>query len=312
MHASIVFTIALITAALSIGGLLPGATVVAALLAVAVATLGVPHGGLDHWTGRRLVQSVASPTLQRCWPLVFFPAYAMVAVAVVITWQLFPIATLVAFVVLSARHFAIEDDFNTTGLFGTIAAIGWGGLVIWIPAWCRGAEMHSMLGMVMPMLSETELTTALTSLRCIGWCAIAALVAWSILHRGTPRTGDRLLSACVWVLLFATTPIPISFGIYFCGWHSIRGLHRLRSEHGQTWPGLIVAVAPLSLIATAAIMVGGMTLVRGTVIDAAIVQTLFIGLSAIAVPHMVLHEPAWANLSRFVSRFKTRIIEVAS
>lgn len=302
MHGKIVITIAAITAALSLAGFLPGATVLVLALAIGVAVLGVPHGGLDHWTGRQRFQSLAKPSLERWWPIFFFPIYAAVAIAVVASWNIFPILTLVGFVVMSARHFGSED-----GHTGLIPAIGWGGLVLWVPIWCRGPEMQELISMVMPTLSTSQLVTSMMLLRCIGLCAVVGAIVVTI---ATSVRWDR--SLVVWSVLAAVAPIPVSFGIYFCGWHSVRGLKRLRIEHEQTWRQLIVAVAPLSLAATGLIIAGGWTLARSGGVDAAIVQTLFIGLSAIAVPHMILHEQTLANFPKHVSAIDAVSPEVTS
>lgn len=302
MHGKVVITIAAITAALSIGDVLPGTTVLVVALAIGVAVLGVPHGGLDHWSGRRRIHSLAAPSLERWWPLLFFPIYAAVAIAVVISWNAFPIPTLIGFVLMSARHFGSED-----GHAGLIPAIGWGGLILWVPVWCRGQEMQELLSMVMPTLSTSQLVASMTMLRCISLYAVAGAIVVSVL---TKTRWDRSLA--VWSVLAAVASIPVSFGIYFCGWHSVRGLQRLRIEHQQTWRQLIVSVAPLSIAATALIIAGGWMLAQSGGVDAAIVQTLFIGLSAIAVPHMMLHDPALAGFPKRFSAIDTVRHEVTS
>lgn len=300
MHRNIIVAIAVSAVLVSLGGLLPGATMVAALLALAVAVLGVPHGGLDHWSGRRRI-AAWSRSVGPWWPLLFFPAYGSVAVLVVAAWHFFPVLTLIGFVVMSARHFGLEDGHENM-----IPAIGWGGCILWIPALFRGTELQGLMGMVMPTLSPSELAMSLTALRCIGLFAILAATVWAL------RTGARIgVMPGVWMMLAAATPVPVSFGIYFCGWHSIRGLDRLRTENEQTWGQLVVAVAPLTVAAIGLIVAGGVWLSRGAVLDAAITQTLFIGLSAIAVPHMILHEPSLAGFPRSVGELEATHPQVA-
>jgi hypothetical protein len=78
----------------------PEFSVLVYVAAVLVAILGVPHGGLDHWTGRRLLAS----RFRDSWWLMFFPGYLAVGVAVAASWFVFPLATVIGFFLLSANY----------------------------------------------------------------------------------------------------------------------------------------------------------------------------------------------------------------
>ncbi|MEM8736049.1 MAG: Brp/Blh family beta-carotene 15,15'-dioxygenase, partial [Planctomycetota bacterium] len=92
------------------------------------------------------------------------------------------------------------------------------------------------------------------------------------------------------LLLFAVADPIISFAIYFSGWHSVRGLSRLGTVHGKSPSATILAATPMTLGAVAFALVV-FSLLRGGNASDATVRTMFISLSAIAVPHLLLHGP---------------------
>ncbi len=286
--------------------------------ATLVAVLGVPHGGLDHWTGRRLL---ASHFRDRWW-LMFFPGYLAVGAAVAFAWFAFPVPTVLGFFLLSAWHFGREDQHRIAEIQRTkrssayvehLSAIALGGLVIWIPAIVRPIEMASILRMIVPSSDPQDVAQIvyLTQWIAIALCpmAISFLITPLLsghlnIIRSKVASGEDVCH--VWVPLAtagiaAFTPILVSFTVYFCLWHSMLGLSRLRSQEGLTRPHFLMAVLPLSALAVGGVATLGF-LVHfgdgGPAIHAipASIQTLFIGLSAIAVPHLLLHE--WSDLAQ--------------
>ena len=274
--------------------------------ALLVAGLGVPHGGLDHWTGRRLLEH----RFRGHWWVVFFPAYLATGFVVAVSWIAFPALTVVLFFVLSAWHFGREDQhYSTKVLDGTtsfslmtqVSAVALGGLVIWVPALVRPGELQTLLTLILPSsgASEAGQVVWLTEAVARVMCPIAGLVVlFQLVLNG------RDLKAWVpfaTVVISASMPILVSFTAYFCFWHSIIGLQRLRNEEGLTGRQFVVATMPLSAVAVAGV-VGLSWLYRNSLAGAKIdlvpasLQTLFIGLSAIAVPHLLLHQ--WADAVR--------------
>ena len=296
----------------------PGFPALVLCAATLVAVLGVPHGGLDHWTGRRLL---ASHFRDRWW-LMFFPGYLAVGLAVAAAWFAFPVPTVLGFFLLSAWHFGREDQHRIASIHGTkrssayvehLSAIALGGLVIWIPAIVRPLEMEELLRMIVPSNDSQD---AAQIVRLTQWVAMATC-PMAILFLITPLLSGHLNiirskvgrgeDVCnVWVPIAtagiaAFTPILVSFTAYFCLWHSMLGLSRLRSQEGLTRLPFLMSILPLSALAVGGVAAIGF-LVRfgdgGPSVDTipASLQTLFIGLSAIAVPHLLLHE--WSDLAQ--------------
>jgi Brp/Blh family beta-carotene 15,15'-monooxygenase len=275
------------------------------LAAISVAVVGVPHGGLDHWAGRRLL----SRRFADRWWLVFFITYLAVAVGFAASWIAFPVSTVLVFFIASAWHFGREDykanlndgsDKQTVKLmrkvFGHFRSMAVGGLVIWIPTLVRPDEMRGLLSLIIPAsgsIGEAQQVVLYTQWLSLLLVPIAGFVVCKNLVSGANDLKHWVPLATAAVSIF--TPILLSFTIYFCAWHSVQGLHRLQRQERLTNRQFAWATLPLSVMAVAGIVFFGWyfqdattALVTGG--RAPVLQTLFIGLSAIAVPHLLLHE----------------------
>lgn len=287
----------------------PDFSVLVYVAAVMVAILGVPHGGLDHWTGRRILAS----RYQNFWWLIFFPGYLAMGLTVAACWFVFPVATVIGFFLLSAWHFGREDQHRiatksrylaSSAALGHVSAIALGGLVIWVPALARVEEMAWMLQMIIPAndVGAVEQIVFFTRLIAFVLCPLALVACLLQLCRGVKDLNAWVPIATAGVA--AGAPILVSFTAYFCLWHSILGLSRLRSQEGLKVPQFIAAILPLSLTAVAGVVAAGWIFQQSSGTNSigtipVSLQTLFIGLSAIAVPHLLLHE--WSDRVQCVS-----------
>jgi Brp/Blh family beta-carotene 15,15'-monooxygenase len=267
---------------------------------VAVALLGVPHGGLDHWPGQRLLRR----WFGNRWWLVFFPSYLLVASLVVAAWVWIPVIAVPAFFVASAWHFGREDQQASrpaevadppSNWFRQCAAVAVGGLVIWIPALLRPSELMLLLEMINTR-NEPAIVWMIVQVTQIIAAAMlpiaAAVIASQILRNPFSSTVWVPLST---VMIAICTPILVAFTLYFCGWHSWQGLVRLRRDADLKVGEFIFQIAPLSFLAVLGVMVVGLWL-QGPATDALLeehsiwLRLTFIGLAAIAIPHVIVHE----------------------
>jgi Brp/Blh family beta-carotene 15,15'-monooxygenase len=99
---------------------------------------------------------------------------------------------------------------------------------------------------------------------------------------------DNALVASL-VVLFAVASPLVSFPVYFCAWHSARGLRRLRVELGESWPELVRSLAPLTVGAIALVGLAAWLVLGGAGWDETLIRATFVGLSAVAMPHLLLH-----------------------
>ncbi|XZE19101.1 Brp/Blh family beta-carotene 15,15'-dioxygenase [Pirellulaceae bacterium SH449] len=266
---------------------------------LSVALLGVPHGGLDHWVGKRLLYS----KLGSLWWLVFFPMYLIIGAIFTAGWYRFPVITVVTFFVLSAWHFGREDERASESghsklslrgfpkLFNVVSAISLGGIVIWVPVLARSHEFAQLLTYIVPAQNRQGIgqIVFVTQILAVALLPIAA-VSFSY------RAKNSASSLRSWIPIATTitaiiAPILVTFTLFFCGWHSLQGLSRLRSSESLTHRQFLRHVAPLSLAAIGGIGLFGWWYYGATIgNDTALLQMTFIGLSAIAIPHLVVHE----------------------
>ncbi len=253
-------------------------------LAVLVGVVGMPHGGVDHLTGSVLLAPVAG----RYWPLAFVTGYTLVMAVVVAGWIWFPLLILVGFVLLSAVHFGMADNSPHTpgGLALTMLE---GGMVVWVPALFHPAEFTRLLTWVVPGNRWPEYILFDPSLRA-GLClALGITVARAV--GSSAFTAIRVVGFAV---LFAVAPPLVSFAIYFCGWHSVVELTRL-AQHADPsdlvtgFGKVVMAAAPLSGLAVLLAVIGWGVMSADGPLTPGIVQAVFVGLSVVAVPHMLLH-----------------------
>jgi len=270
----------------------PGAAAKAAVLAALVAMLGLPHGAVDHLEGRTLL----APRVGRAWWLVFGALYVAAATVVVAAWLLWPPGLLVGFLLLAAGHFGAEDvaadpaaprgppRVLEAGLRGAIPVLG---PVLFHPE--RTGELFAYL---LPGSSAAGVQAVLVPLAWgapvfAGALAAFAVIAWASGRRGT-AVEVLALTVAVGVL-----PPLLAFVVYFCLWHAPR--HTLtvaaRLSPADARHGLVRftrAALPLTLMTAVAGAAVSWWLGSAAHAVPAVIATVFVGLAALTVPHVVL------------------------
>jgi Brp/Blh family beta-carotene 15,15'-monooxygenase len=266
---------------------------------LSVALLGVPHGGLDHWLGKRLLFR----KLGSLWWLVFFPIYLFVGAIFAAGWYRYPVITVVTFFVLSAWHFGCEDErasasdrsnLSSRGfskLLNFVSAVSLGGIVIWIPSLARSNEFANLLTYIVPTQNWQDIGQIVLVTQILAAALLPIAVVSASYHIRDSASSLRSWIPIATMGTAILAPILVTFTLFFCGWHSLQGLSRLRSSESLTHLQFLRQVAPLSLAAIGGIGLFGWWHYGATIgNDTALLQMTFIGLSAIAIPHLILHE----------------------
>jgi Brp/Blh family beta-carotene 15,15'-monooxygenase len=272
------------------------AGVTAGVLAVLVALIGLPHGAADHRFARPRLEPVLGPA----WLPVFLAGYLAVAMIVVGGWFVAPAATVVAFFLASAWHFGQEEPRLLIGPRGLrpVFRFARGGLVIWTPLVFHARDVAAILGLAAPGGSGPAIHHALSLLTACSWIMLPiAAAGWTLqllaASRSTGRRrrvllADNALVASLVVLYVVANPL-VSFPVYFCGWHSARGLERLRRQLGESWSELARSLAPMTVGAIALVGLAAWLVLGGAGLNGTLIRATFVGLSAVAVPHLLLH-----------------------
>ena len=296
MHAASVILLcwAMIGAACFFSSAMAG--VAAGVVAVLVALVGLPHGAADH----RFARPRLEPVLGMAWLPVFLTGYVAVAVAFASSWFVAPAFTILVFFLASAWHFGQEEPRLPIGprSLRPVFRFARGGLVIWVPLVCHNAEVCEILGLVAPGGSDPAIQRVTSLLTACSWIMLPiAAVAWALQGLAAGARGgqmrrillaDNALVASL-VVLFAVASPLVSFPVYFCGWHSARGLKRLRIELGESWPALARSLAPLTVGAITLVGLAAWLVLGGAGWNDTLIRATFVGLSAVAIPHLLLH-----------------------
>ena len=141
------------------------------LLAIlaAVAVLGVPHGSLDVVYASRSYKLFGPGR----W-LAFIGLYVAAAGIVVLTWLWVPLAFLIGFLAISARHFA--GDLRPGS--GVLLRIAHGLAPIVLPAYLHGEELTLLFGHLIPAEEAGRLVTFLAGLAPVNLVAILLALVW--------------------------------------------------------------------------------------------------------------------------------------
>jgi Brp/Blh family beta-carotene 15,15'-monooxygenase len=270
--------------------------VIAGILAALVAVVGLPHGAADH----RFARPRLEPVFGAAWLPMFLVGYVAIAAGVVWGWFVAPAATIVIFFLASAWHFGQEEPRLPVGppWLRPVFQFARGGLVIWVPLAFHVEEVAAILSVATPGGSGPAVARATGVLTVCSWIMLAiAVAAWGLQGLAASRCTRRIRLALLadsalvasLVVLFAVASPLVSFLVYFCGWHSARGLKRLRVELGESWPELAVSLAPLTVGAIALIGLAAWLVLGGTGWSDTLIRATFVGLSAVAMPHLLLH-----------------------
>ncbi len=308
MHSAFISILALAFVIASAIGLDSSRSTEVFLLAILVALVGVPHGALDHLVGQRLLR----PAFGSFWGLTFFSVYLAISVVIVIGWHEMPAVTILTFFLVSAWHFGLEErDVDSAGLLRHLLAIASGGLIIWMPALFRGDEVVELLELITPRDQGTPIAFCVSAVAASA-VPLAPLCVFDCIRNDLRSSrSDRGWIQSIWssnclrmlsIAVFCCSVNPlVSFTVYFCGWHSVRGLHQLARSLGESVVATYRKLLPLTVTALALVSAGSFFWSSTGAIETSLIRTVFLGLSALAVPHLCLHVVAGSLSQRFTN-----------
>jgi Brp/Blh family beta-carotene 15,15'-monooxygenase len=297
MHAILfsaaVFGLLAVNSSFDLSSLPPSYIVI--VVAVTVCVVGLPHGADDYRTGQVILKRYLDSRENNCVAnltraLAFITAYMAVAALVVMGWYLLPVVTVLIFFAMSAWHFGSEDKCDVlkgTGLCKPFL-FALGGMVIWVPTLFQADAVGNLLDLIIPG-SGWEAWLVLEILQPVAICCLAIVVLCLALMNWREK------SAWIWLvrigslfILFSFADPFIGFAVYFCGWHSAGELIRFVNRNGSH---AIVRLIPFTLAAIVCCFAGWSAwyFLEGLTWTESLVRTIFIGLSAVAVPHLMLH-----------------------
>ena len=245
---------------------------------------GLSHGAVDHLlSGRRHLGE----------SLRFYVAYVGLFALMCLLWLLTPMGGTWAFFLVSAYHFG-QSDFLTENESPRGTPLLWWtrGLILIIApltAWPgQAAEFISLLA------GDTgDLAAHLAAADIPRWSVALWLLAIHLGALGAAKiqgAGKRqyAIDACALTLLMTLTPPFIGFAIYFVFWHTAQHWKWASSRlEVRDVLQLIRLAAPMTLLAAGGMAALWFIFQPGA---ASLLRWSIIGISALAVPHMLVVE----------------------
>ncbi len=230
------------------------------ILALGLILVGIPHGAVDHLLG---VFQHNKPKIT----LSFILKYLAIAFGFAIFWVLFPIASLLFFILYSAWHFG-QADGEIWKLNKTISFF-WGCSVLAYILGTHTSESSAIIGEI----SKLELNLSLHPFMMLPWLLFSFFLR---------RWGMAI--TVFWLILASQIPLILAFGIYFVGQHSINGWMKIKSHLNQSHRRIWMQSLPFHL---GAWLLFALFYLNWSQLES-IWSVFFIFIACISLPHTVV------------------------
>jgi Brp/Blh family beta-carotene 15,15'-monooxygenase len=286
--------VTLLLAAAAYAGMSMNSTVLLAVLVAGVVCLGLPHGSLDPLVARKLFRTDRRFTMVR-----FLLAYAILAALCAVSWIASPNIALSIFLGISALHFG--SDWQQRGSVWGRAA--YGACVVTVPTLHHAESVRQ----IYIALGATAAGDIVSASRFIAWTAISVAMLTLLLQpRG--RRQDWLELSIILIGAIALPPL-LFFVCYFCLLHSPRHLIATSREVELHGVGAFLKVVAPTVGATLVLAALLWHLLPGVESNGRMLETVFIGLAALTVPHMLLTELKEHNQRSLIAEPRSGLIK---
>ena len=246
-----------------------------------VIIIGLPHGAFDAAISLSMISSKKKIT--RFTGILL--SYLLLAVLVILVWKQFPEISLLIFLIISVMHFGMADfsAYPTNLKWPHIIAHG-GIVAIWLPI-VNKQEVMQLFSILTN--SEAPLLWESLTILFIFWFISGILHLWETLRFKHHIVTLELFSL---ILLAYFAPPLVTFAVYFCFIHSRRHFTFVWGQLQQISSKKMIISSAVILSSSSWMLGGGLYWylnLNMTASDAAL-QTIFIGLAALTVPHMML------------------------
>ncbi len=269
------------------------------IVAVLLILLGIPHGATDHLIFLQLSRlPVGMKNLKQ-----FYTVYLLLMALYSVVWWLSPTLAFGIFLTISVYHFgqsnwagfAFPDRWSAV-----LTYFCWGAFVLFLPIFRHFEEasiiIERITGSEVPALPASWCNAGYLLLLLINLCLAVYWWGRGLLSLGAFQ--QEITHLLLFSVLFYTTPLLLGFGIYFVFWHSMGSIKdqitffRSRSAD-YSWKHYLRQTLPLSLLA-----IGGLGLLYGLQLWlglSANIGTLFIFISVVTLPHMLLMDQLYED-----------------
>jgi Brp/Blh family beta-carotene 15,15'-monooxygenase len=259
---------------------------------------GIPHGALDH-----LVEQERSLRQSQPFSLPRFMVRYVVLIALYgLGWVLFPVLSLILFLLISAWHFGETDlEHAPDNSYWSLTRLVAGSFVLAFLLLVHAQEATPIIARIVQndklTLQLWQMAVSQTGAILRGWLTLLFVLSMLAFgHRPMAINGWRLVRLALVLALTYTLPLLPAFMLYFGGWHSLSSfgsiqtyLQKSQSNQPSPWKIWWQSV-PLTLLAVGFLLAGaGVWYSYTPSMDP--LPYLFILLSTITLPHIqVMHQ----------------------
>ncbi|TAE46692.1 MAG: hypothetical protein EAZ89_19565 [Bacteroidetes bacterium] len=264
---------------------------------VLILGIGLPHGATDHLIFRKLAKPLWG---SRDW-LRFYTRYIGLMGLYGIVWWIFPLPALAVFLALSVYHFGQCNwafAHKMTLPAARTGAVLWGAFAVGMPILLHFDEARPIISGILHR-ETAPLADSLAYVAAGLLCALnTGFVLWQR-RSGTlslRETTGELLTLATLSALYLCTPMMMGFALFFGGWHALSSVSDQVQFFRQSHPDYTIAdylkqTLPLSLLALA-----GLAVLMGSTYFPSMLSALFVFISIITLPHMVIMEQLYQEL----------------
>ena len=252
-----------------------------------IATIGVSHGSLDNYKGKKLLKFYSLKNL-----IIFYLSYILIALFIILLWKILPTTTLFIFLIIAAYHFGKEDSLNKIkkSNFKLLYYFSRGSIIIFAPLAFHTNDTIEIL----KIISSDIFIEYLFYLEKYYFfkLTLSLVILSSYLISGKESASFYFEVPAILAMNYFFTPF-FAFTIYFCFLHSVRHIISLSSELDKEniKKGLNIFLnkaLPLSLITAILFIIALYFLLDFNQINEAIFKVIFIGLASLTFPHILL------------------------
>jgi Brp/Blh family beta-carotene 15,15'-monooxygenase len=246
-----------------------------------IATIGVSHGSLDYLKGNQLLKKFNIKN-----KLLFYFVYIFLSLLVVVLWMIFPLITLIIFLIIASYHFGKEDS-----VFGIIKKKKLTNLLFFLKgSLVISAPLFFNFGETIKIFEALDVQIEMLNKNTLIIFIVLSLISNFFLGN---HVFLFFVDSFTIILLNLTFGPLLAFTIYFCFLHSFRHSFTLIKEidNVSLKNGLNVFIKkalPLTVLTSIIFLVTLFFLNRYYFLDIAILKVIFIGLASLTLPHILL------------------------
>ena len=242
-----------------------------------ISLAGLPHGAADAWLAQRVGIISSLKDL-----FTFLVSYTSVAISIICAWMISPSISLATFLIISAWHFGDDERLGLS----LVTRFCSGVIIVSSPLLLHNNEVLSLYEILIGNYANNVLDSQII----LFIISCGYLIYNSIMSFNDMRTVRNISNIMLYVILSCIMTPILYFTIYFCCAHSFQHMSRIWDmTNTKNRSKFLVAVTLLTTLVIVFALVIYFWLIRsGINFEIVNIKVLFVGLAALAVPHILL------------------------